>query len=650
MMRLIRCGAPAAALVLSLTGCGPEPLEQVPSGTVAGWPAYGATLGGTHFSKADQITPGNVAHLEVAWTHRSGDVREAGFNAEKARYVPQTSLQVTPILVQDRLYYCSPYNRVFALHAESGRELWSYDPRLDPTDYILGNCRGVSSWESGRQGFCEHRILLGTLDARLIALDAKTGKPCEDFGEGGQVDTSHGLSEHATYEYSITSPPAILGDRVITGAMVLDNQRTDSPSGVVRAYNIRSGELLWAWNPVKPGTPSSNKDGTFLAGTTNVWSVIAADPERDLIFVPTGNTTPDYYGGHRGDLDYYSSSVVALRGDSGEVAWHFQTVHHDIWDYDVPAQPTLVDLTVDGERVPAVVQVTKMGMTFALHRDTGEPLWPVEERPVPQTGAVPGEVLAPTQPFPTHIPHLINPPVTEKDAWGLILWDKWQCAEKIANWNNQGWYTPPSLEGTINVPGNGGGNNWGSPAINPETGVMVVYTNRVPGQTRLIPREDCEGVAQQQAGTPYCVETEWLMSPLGVPCTKPPWGTLDAVDIEAGKVLWSVPIGTTRNMAPFPFWWLKGIPGFAAPMMTASGLIFSGISNDQHLRAFDIRDGRELWKVALPTGANALPMSYQINKSGRQFVVVAAGGHWSGGSPPGDHIIAYALPEPVKAP
>lgn len=647
MLRTSLLAGTVLAVVLSACNsntAGDLSASSRPAGVVADWPAYGATEGGTHFSRANQITPGNVARLKVAWQHRSGDFREAEFSEE--RQVLQSSLQVTPIVIDDRLYYCSGFNRVFALDANSGEELWSFDPEVNmDQEPVLTNCRGVSSWQSGKQGFCEHRIVFGTFDARLITLDADTGKPCTDFGVNGEVDTSDGLSEHNPREYGITSPPAILGDRIVTGAMVLDNQRTDSPGGIVRGYDVRSGELLWAWNPIQPGGKARNDDGSWRAGTTNVWSIIAADEERDLVFLPTGNTTPDYYGGHRNGLDYYSSSVVALHGETGEVAWHYQMVHHDIWDYDTPAQPTLVDLEVDGEQVPAVVQVTKMGMTFALHRDTGEPLWPVEERPVPQEGVAAGDYVSPTQPFPTHIPYVINPPMDTDDAWGMIIWDEMQCQKLMEEYRNDGIYTPPSIEGSVNFPSNGGGNNWGSPALHPDTGVMVVYTNRVAGSTRLIPREQCDGAGQAQAGTPYCVDTSWLMSPLGVPCNAPPWGTLDAIDINAGKLLWSVPMGTTRNMAPFPFWWIEGLPGFGAPMMTDSGLIFSGVSNEHAFRAFDLKTGEVLWKTDLPTAANATPMTYQTNSAARQFVVVAAGGHWSGGSPPGDYLIAYALPE-----
>ena len=644
-----RLGQLTGIVVVALAcGCGAASAQTSLPGLVSDWPAYGGTPGGTHFSPASQITPDNVRHLEVAWHHRSGDFREA--RKEGDEFWSQSSLQVSPIVIGDRLYYCTAANKVIALEAETGEEIWRFDPQVNMNNHpVLPNCRGVSSWQSGEAGFCEHRILHGTLDARLIALDAETGKPCPDFGDGGQIDTSDGMSEHDPAEYGITSPVAILGDILITGSMVLDNQRTDSPGGIVRAYKVRSGELAWVFNPVPPGASQKNPDGTWRSGTTNVWSIIAVDEARELVFLPTGNTTPDYFGGHRQGLDHYSSSVVALHGDTGEVAWHFQIVHHDLWDYDIPAQPTLVDLEVDGETVPALVQVTKMGMTFVLNRETGEPVWPVEERPVSQKGSVPEEYLSPTQPFPTHVPMLITEPITPDSAWGLTFWDRGACADRIAALHNDGWYTPPSLQGTLNMASNAGGNNWGSPAIDPRSGVMVVYTTRVPGSTRLIPRDQCADNRQPQLGTPYCVDTGFVSSPLGMPCTEPPWGTLDAIDLVAGKHLWSVPMGTTRNLAPFPLWWIKGLPGLAAPMLTATGLVFSGISNEHVLRAFDVKSGEELWQGKLPTAGNALPITYQLQPGGRQYVVIAAGGHWGGGSPPGDHIIAFALPGDSQA-
>lgn len=531
----------------------------------------------------------------------------------------------------------------FAINAETGEEKWRFDPEVDKYANILPNCRGVSSWRSGKSGTCEHRIFVGTLDARLIALDAETGQRCNDFGQAGEVDVTHRIAKHLPVEYSITSPPAILKDIAITGSLVLDNTRTDAPSGVVRAYDVRSGELRWAWNPIPPGQKPLNEDGTYRSGTTNVWSIIAVDEERNLVFVPTGNTNPDYYGGHRDGLDHYSSSVVALDGDTGEVVWHYQMVHHDLWDYDTPAQPTLMDLRFEGETIPVVVQVTKMGMTFVLHRETGEPVFPVEERPVPQH-PVPGEYLSPTQPFPSHVPHLL-PPITADDAWGFTFWDRGVCRDRMSELRNDGIYTPPSLGGSILYPSNGGGNNWGSPAIHPGEQTMLVVTWRFAATSKLIPRKDCGDTIQSQLGTPYCVETGIVSSPLGIPCTAPPWATLDAIELAAGKIRWSIPLGTTRNVAPFPFWWIKGVPAVGGPIVTSTGVVFIGASLDHFLRAHDLATGEVLWKTDLPTSANSVPMTYQVRAGGRQYVVVAAGGHWGAPNPPGDHLMAYALPE-----
>ena len=640
-----------ASLIAQIKGCSaslPSGLPKVGSGKAAGWPAYGATPGGTHFSSATQITPENVAWLEQAWVHNSGDFRDAGPSADGG-YMGSSAFQVTPILVDETLYYCSPFNRVFALDARTGREIWSYDPRVDISqNWVLPNCRGVSSWKAPdwtesdpRQ--CLHRILTGTVDARLIALDASTGEPCADFGDNGAVDITPEISRHSPLEYGITSPPAILNDLVITGSMVLDNVRTDIPSGVVRAYDIRTGEQRWAWNPVPSHMAQRDEDGSFRSGTTNVWSIISVDAERDLVFVPTGNTSPDYYGGHREGLDHYSSSVVALHGATGELAWHYQMVHHDIWDYDTPAQPTLMDLEVDGEKVPVVVQVTKMGLTFVLHRDTGEPVYPVEERSVPQNPAE-GEYLSPTQPFPTHFPNLMEP-VSADDAWGMMIWDKMVCADKLGELRNEGIYTPPTVQGSLFYPGNGGGNNWGSPAINPDSQTMFVITMRTVNVLKLTPREECEKAGRtNQRGTPYCSSTSMLMSPLGVPCVEPPWSTLDAVDLAEGKILWSVPFGTTRDLAPFPFWWIQGIPAIGGVMTTVTGVVFGSGAMEHAFRAYSAQTGETLWEARLPTAANSTPMTYQLEEGGKQYVVVAAGGHMTGFNKAGDHLMAFALP------
>ncbi len=630
-------------LLTHIASCTGPPAEVSFEGPVADWPAYGATPGGTKYSAANQITADNVQYLEKVWEHNSGDIRQAG-PAPDGGFINQSSFQVTPIVVDDTLYYCTTFNRVFALDAETGTEKWSFDPQIDKYGDFLPNCRGVSIWRSGKSGFCEDRIITGTLDARLIALDAASGEPCGDFGENGEISIVPGLTEHESFEYGITSPPAILNDLIVTGAMVADLQRLGVPSGVVRGYDVRTGEMRWAWNPVPPDMEQLEADGSYRSGTANVWSIIAADPERDLVFVPTGNTSPDYFGGLRKGLDFYSSSVVALRGATGEVAWSYQMVHHDLWDYDTPAQPTLMDLEVNGEMVPVVVQVTKMGMTFVLHRDTGVPVYPVVEKPVPQD-PVAGEYLSPTQPFPTHFPNLM-PPITADDAWGLTFWDEGQCRDRLNEMRNEGIYTPPTIDGSVLYPSNGGGNNWGSPAINPDSQTMYVVTMRAPAYAKLIPRDICEAEQRpNQLGTPYCVDADFLMSPIGIPCTSPPWATIDAVDLVAGKILWSVPLGTTRDMAPFPFWWLKGVPAIGGPVTTGSGLLFIGAAMENAFRAFDTATGEEVWKVRLPTAANSTPMTYRLRKDSRQFVVVAAGGHWSGGTPAGDHLIAYALPQ-----
>ena len=633
-------------LALALLACTEAPAPEAGPGRVAGWPAWGGEPGGGHYSLANQITPANVHGLELAWVHNSGDIRQpTPFDPDNPGAEPPTTangFQATPILVDSTLYYCSPFNKVFAVDAETGEERWRFDPEV-ARDFVLPICRGVSSWRSGKEGRCEHRILVGTLDARLIALDAATGTRCTDFGEGGEVDVTHRISEHSSVEYSITSPPAILGDVAITGSLVLDNQRTDAPSGVVRAYDVRTGEQRWAWNPVPEGMEPFNADGTWRSGSTNVWSVLSVDEERGLVFAPTGNTNPDYFGGHRDGLDHFSSSVVALDGATGKLVWHTPLVHHDLWDYDTPAQPTLMDLRVDGETIPVVVQVTKMGMTFVLHRETGEHVFGVEERPVPQD-PVAGEYLSATQPFSKHVPHLLEP-LNEDSMWGFTPWDEEACRERYRELRYDGPYTPPTTGGSILYPSNGGGNNWGSPAIHPGEQVMVVVTWHVAATVKLIPRESCEGVFQEQRGTPYCVETGLLNSPIGVPCTAPPWGTVDAVDLADGRIRWRIPLGTTRHLAPFPFWFIEGVPGVGGPLVTESGVIFIGAALDHYLRAHDLATGEVLWRAELPTSANSVPMTYQLRPGGRQFVVVAAGGHWGSPTPPGDHLMAFALPE-----
>ena len=646
--------APVVVVLVAL-GCGPGPVPVPEGGPVAGWPEYGADPGGTRHSPLTQLDPENVHALEVAWIHRHGDV-EDGSHGTGVR----SGFQTTPILVGDALVFCTPFNRVIALDAETGAERWSFDPEIERAGLYLLNCRGVASWLDARAtpgSECRRRIFTATLDARLFALDAATGRPCEGFGEGGAVDLREGIGDTQPGEYGSTSPPLVVGDRIVTGAMVLDNRRADSPGGVVRAWDARTGARLWAWDPVPPGV-ATDAAGTspprYRRGTTNAWTALAADPALGLVYVPTGNTSPDYYGGQRDGLDFYSSSLVALDAKTGLVRWHFRTVHHDVWDYDVPSQPVFVDFPRDGEVVPGLVQATKMGHLFFLDRRTGEPLFPVEERAVPQ-GAVPGETLSPTQPFPLR-PAPIHPPtLTPEDAWGFTFWDRGRCREAIAGARSEGVFTPPSLEGTIQYPGMAGGANWGSGSVDAGRGVFVINTMRMATYIRLWKREAYEARFpdgppafgfEPQEGTPYALERVPLLSPLGAPCNPPPWGTLVAIDVATGALRWEIPLGTTRDLAPFPVWLFtpKGVPAIGGPITTASGLTFIGATTDRYLRAFDTATGEELWRGRLPHSAQSTPMTYRLREDGRQLVVVAAGGHGLIPTVPGDALVAYALP------
>ena len=626
-----------------------------PPGPATEWTTFGGSPGGGHYSEANEITPRNVHALRLAWVHRSGDFRGPPPSGSGMVNGPpqQSDFEVTPIVSGDTLYYCSNFNRVFALDAASGRERWVYDPHVDMSKENMAVCRGVSLWKSGGQGVCAARIFTGTLDGRLIALDAATGKPCEDFGAGGTVDLSVGLTPHGPTEYDVTSPPAILGRAVIVGSLVADSFRKGVPAGVVRAFDAGSGALLWAWNAVPPGEPDRDADGNFRAATANVWSIMSVDEKRNLVFLPTGTAGPDFFGGDRGAFDYYSSAVVALDGATGKPVWRFQVVHHDVWDYDMPAEPTLVDLTIGGREVPALVQVTKMGLTFVLDRETGKPLFPVEERPVPQLGAVAGEQLSPTQPFPNLPEPLAVARLGPDDAWGFTFWDRGKCRDALKALRADGLYTPPSLQGSVLNPSTLGGNDWGSPAVDPARRLMVVTTNHVPMSLKLVPRAQCaaiKGLDYPQTGSDYCAVVAPILSPLGAPCSKPPWATISAVDLQSGRTRWTRALGTLGPAARWPMSMMGGGFSVGGPSVTRTGLVFVGASLDPALRAYSIESGNELWKAKLPTSANSVPMTYRLGENGRQFVVVAAGGHFAlaGMEPPGDYLMAFALPEPAK--
>ena len=652
MGRWIRAAFP---FVFAALACGREPLDY--SGPTAEWREFAGDKGALHFSPLTQIDASNVGSLELAWSHHSGD-----FHPGDAENAP-TTLQVTPLVVRDTLYYCTGYMRVFALDAETGKEKWVFDPKLRARGtggpYPL-TCRGVAYWEAERpqaSAGCERRILYGTKDSELHALDADTGQPCADFGENGRVKLREGIGQAETWEYYPTSAPLVIGDVAVVGALVADQLRTDAPAGVVRAFDVRSGRLVWAWDPVPPGFPAAPSEGSlYQRGTPNVWSLLSGDSERGLVFVPTGNPSPDSFGGLRHGLDHYGSSVVALDAKTGQVVWHFQTVHHDVWDFDAAPQPTLFQIDGVGGGRPGVAQATKMGHIFLLDRETGEPLYPVEERPVPQAG-VPGETLATTQPFPTHPAPLHPYEVNVANAFGFTPIDRASCREQIEKLRWDGAFTPPTLEGSVQFPNTAGGMNWGGVAIDPRSGLLLTNQTHVAMQVKLVPRAEFDAMptplvypqeAYPMRGTPYGVVRAPIFSRFGAPCNPPPWGTLTAVDLKSGDVVWRVPLGTIRDQAPFPLWAIPGIgdlgvPNFGGGLLTASGLYFIGATTDRYFRAFDTRDGREIWRARIPYTANAVPMSFRLRPDSRQFVVVAAGGNPL--TKVGDALLAYALKE-----
>jgi len=646
----------AAILGLAMFAASAAPPGRQSDDDEATWGSYGGDPGGNRHSPLTQITRQNVERLQIAWTYRTGEL-----GADFAR-ADTLTFEATPILVRDSLYLSTATNIVIALDPATGVQRWRYDPRIDRTRrYSEATSRGVSSWidpNAEPTTPCAQRIIVGTLDARLIALDGRTGRLCRDFGAGGKVDLNAGARPGSAGNYLVTSPPAIYRNIVIVGSAVGDNGGVEMPRGIVRAFDVRSGKQLWSWDPIPTSDEEATRRGwqaqsAQRTGAANAWSILSVDAGRGLVFVPTGSASPDYFGGERtGDNDY-ANSLVALNADTGQVAWHRQLVHHDLWDYDVPAQPMLVDIERDNKSIPAVVQATKTGMLFVFDRETGEPVYEVVERPVPQSD-VAGEASSPTQPFPATPPLVSHAAVTPNDAWGLTFYDRGKCRDLISHYRSEGIFTPPSLQGTIESPGYAGGVNWGSTAFDSERQLVIAAVNHIPMVVTLIPRDRFDEARHSdawpdsdfapQTGTPYGVRREVLASPFGLPCTAPPWGTLAAIDLRRNAIRWQVMLGSTRDKTP---WFVPastlGMPNMGGPMVTDGGLAFVGAATDNYLRAFDIETGRELWKGRLPAGGQATPMSYEAN--GRQFVVIAAGGHGKLGTKRGDYVVAFALPE-----
>jgi len=620
----------------------------------SGWPSYGGDPGGRRHSPLTQITPANVGQLRIAWIFRTGELGQG------VKDWSRSAFEATPILYDGTLYLTTSSTDVVAVNATTGRLRWRHDSasRKD-LHYSDGVSRGVSLWvdeASPREAVCHARIYAPTLDGRLLALDGSTGKSCVDFGEHGEVnllqDVRSQFQEGDEWrDYLVTSPPAILDGKVIVGSSIGDNRAVLEELGTVRAFDARSGKLLWSWDPIprdasNPVYKDWSPESLRTASAANAWAPLSVDAARHLVFVPTGSASPDFFGGERPGDNRWANSVVALDGDTGKLRWGQQLVHHDLWDYDVASQPTLADLVHDGRRVAAVIQATKTGFLYTFDRESGAPVFPIVERPVPQD-SVPGEHPSPTQPYPVAPPALARQaPIAADDAWGVAWFDTRACRKRIEGYRSKGIFQPPSLKDSLMQPGNAGGANWGGIAFDAKRQLALAYTVNLPFVVALIPRAQLHEQATsgkfpdfefaRQNGTPYGMRREAFTSSLGIPCVKPPWGLLTAVDMVRGTIKWQIPLGDT------PYIHMNlGMPGVGGPIVSASGLVFIAASLDDRFRAFDTDSGKLLWEVRLPAGGQATPMTYSID--GRQYLVIAAGGY-KGDSTRGDYLIAYALP------
>ena len=671
-LRSVQLSAVASALVLgamcvnqfSGTNVDFEPKQYGPAQNASDWNAYGGNKAGTRYAPFETINADNVNQLQRAWEVRTGVAgRFSG----------------TPLQIGDGIYLCTAQNVMISLDPDSGEERWRFDPKNETPPYSLfGNCRGVTYYKledvaDGAQ--CKERIFTATTDARLIAVDKDTGLPCEDFGNDGQISLLAGMGEVKPYYYFVTSPATVASGVLVVGGWVMDNQEVEEPSGVVRAYDPKTGKLAWAWDIGREGNTQMPPDGeSYTRGTPNVWSLTSADDELGLVYLPTGNATPDYFGAHRTDaMEKYASSIVAVDATTGLTRWHFQTTHHDIWDYDVPSQPTLVDLTLDGERRKAVIVPTKRGELFMLDRETGELLTEVTERPVPQTD-LENEWSAPTQPFSTGMPTFAYPLITESKMMGITPFDQIACRKALLDLRYEGPLTPPSERGTLLYPGPGGGMNWGSVAVDERRQLMVVNNMHLPFTVHMIPREQDPatngegpsrgyGIGGQQRGTPFSARVDMFTSPLGIPCIQPPFGEMAVVDLTTQEIVWRRPVGTAAISLPggrvgVPL--EMGTPFSAGSIVTAGGLIFNGGVMDGYFRALDLFSGEELFADPLHAASGATPMSYVSPKTGKQYVLltlpgeaaIGVGADHSGDTSSttavnagGGHVVAYALPD-----
>lgn len=614
------------------------------------WSAYAGTTMGLRYAPFTQINRKNVSKLKVAWIYHTGDT------------TPATN-EDTPLEIDNLVYIRSCNNQVTAVDADTGERQWMFDPKAKGP--FTRRCRGVSYYEDGSipEGMlCHQRIVSATTDARLIEVDAKTGELCHEFGKDGTVDLTRGLGKVNPRYYDESSAPLVADNKIVIGSRVLDNQKRREPSGVIRAFDARTGKLVWAWDlgmPSITGLPPG--DETYTRGTPNMWTTAAYDPQLGLVYAPLGNATPDYFGMDRPPhSDEYTDALVALDVDTGRVRWKFQTVHHDIWDYDLASQPALVDLPDGhGGTIPAVLLLTKRGQLFLLNRATGEPIAEVEEKPVPQNGEVPEEQLSPTQPYSIGMPTIGDMRLTEKKMWGMTMFDQLVCRIEFHKLRYDGDFTPIGITPAIQQPSNIGGLNWGSASVNLVNNIAYMNDVRIPGIFHLVPRYEYKKAyagkneygPSPQLGTPYGMETRLWMSPLGVPCVQPPFGTISAVNLKTRELLWQIPVGTTEQLGPMghplhlpiPI----GLPTTAGTMTTGGNLIFFAGFQDFSIRAYDAATGEKLWQYPLPVGSSATPMTYISSRTGKQYIVLSAGGA-ARSSEKGDYVIAFTLPSREK--